>query len=279
MEKFRWKHYIYTQKRIRIIKRRTKFWCTQNRLNFNGWERKIIYQSTKRNTVCKIFVNIFSRKRKPVIPDWTLSLRLCRRMAVVSPQRPGSNLKIIEDSTVPMQRLNFLARISAVDPWHFDTDPDPRVGNSDQWSRIHRIRYCYFRPWPSKSQQKIIFISNFSACYFLKVHLHHFSKIKRHKEVIKQYESSFFWLFCLMIGSGSRRPKSISYTDPDPQHQNTIEQYCSFDSMCAIKSADHINCMGTVRVAVKIVSLNDKILNIKLYIYHTLIAACKNSRV
>ncbi len=39
---------------------------------------------------------------------------------------------------------------------------------------------CYFRHLPSRSQQ------SFSASYFLKVQLHHFSKIKSHKEVTKQ---------------------------------------------------------------------------------------------
>jgi hypothetical protein len=33
---------------------------------------------------------------------------------------------------------------------------------------------------------KTLIIKNFSAYYFLKVHLHHFSKIKSQKEVTKQ---------------------------------------------------------------------------------------------
>jgi hypothetical protein len=33
--------------------------------------------------------------------------------------------------------------------------------------------------------------------YFLKVHLHRFSKLKRHKKVTKQLESMFFLLFLL----------------------------------------------------------------------------------
>jgi hypothetical protein len=37
----------------------------------------------------------------------------------------------------------------------------------------------------------------FFAYYFLKVHLHHFSQIKSHKEVTKQQESRFFLLFLL----------------------------------------------------------------------------------
>jgi hypothetical protein len=37
-----------------------------------------------------------------------------------------------------------------------------------------------------KMATKINFSSKFSAYYFLKLHLHHFSKIKSHKEVTKQ---------------------------------------------------------------------------------------------
>ncbi len=40
---------------------------------------------------------------------------------------------------------------------------------------------------------KLILKKSFSAYYFLKVHLHHFSKIKSPKEVTKQQESKFFW--------------------------------------------------------------------------------------
>ncbi len=71
-----------------------------------------------------------------------------------------------------------------------------------------------------------------SAYYILKVHLHHFSKVKCQKEVAKQKESRFFLLFLLgdkriasgsayrsgarsgsvsvplTNGSGSRRPKT-----------------------------------------------------------------------
>jgi hypothetical protein len=36
-----------------------------------------------------------------------------------------------------------------------------------------------------------------------RIHLHHFSKIKSHKDVTKQKESMFFLLICSMIGAGS----------------------------------------------------------------------------
>jgi len=45
----------------------------------------------------------------------------------------------------------------------------------------------------------------FSGCYFLKVHLHHFSKIKSQKELkINSRNQGSSYYFCMMIeGSGS----------------------------------------------------------------------------
>ena len=43
---------------------------------------------------------------------------------------------------------------------------------------------CYFPQWPSRLQKKVF--QSFFYVYFLKLHLHHFSKIKSHKEVTKQ---------------------------------------------------------------------------------------------
>jgi hypothetical protein len=48
-----------------------------------------------------------------------------------------------------------------------------------------------------KKDAKKLFYSYFSASYFLKVHSHHFSKIKSNKEVTKHYESRFFLLIIL----------------------------------------------------------------------------------
>ncbi len=91
-------------------------------------------------------------------------------------------------------------KTSVPDPWHFgsgfgssdpcfwlmDPDPDPGSGS------------CYFRHWPSTCQQKKqIFNTVFSAYYFLKVHLHNFSKIKSQKshklEGIKVFLTIFVW--------------------------------------------------------------------------------------
>ncbi len=55
---------------------------------------------------------------------------------------------------------------------------------------------------PAKNQ---FFITIFSACYFLKVHLHYFSKIKIQKESLNSRIQGFSYYFCMIIqGSGSR---------------------------------------------------------------------------
>ncbi len=73
------------------------------------------------------------------------------------------------------------------------------------------------------SSKKLIFNKKFSAYYFLKVHLHHFSTIKRQKESQNRRNQGFSYYFCMMIegagsgsipltsgsGSGSRSPKNM----------------------------------------------------------------------
>ncbi len=77
-----------------------------------------------------------------------------------------------------------------------DSDPDPGSGS------------CYFRHWPSRRQQKSNFLTQFFvAYYFLKLHLHHLSKIKSQKESLNSRNQGFSYYFCMMIegsGSGSR---------------------------------------------------------------------------
>jgi hypothetical protein len=93
-----------------------------------------------------------------------------------------------------------------------DSDPDPAIFVIDL----------------QDANKKLILKKSLSAYYFLKVqHLHHFSRIKRPKEVTKQQESRFFLLFLLdnrrartgfgagsgsiplTHGSGSGRPKNM----------------------------------------------------------------------
>ncbi len=80
-----------------------------------------------------------------------------------------------------------------------DSDPDPGSGS------------CYFRQWTSMPAKNKFFNSIFSAYYFLKLHLHHFSKIKSQKESLNSRNQSFSYYFCMMIegsGSGSGRPQN-----------------------------------------------------------------------
>jgi hypothetical protein len=114
-----------------------------------------------------------------------------------------------------------------------DPDPDPRIHASDQWVRIRIldpgslwIRILLFSSLTFKMPgKKLIFNKIFSAYYFLKVHLHHFSKIKSQKESQNRRNQGFSYYFCMMIevsgsgsgsipltsgsGSGSRRPKNM----------------------------------------------------------------------
>ncbi len=72
---------------------------------------------------------------------------------------------------------------SVVDPWHFGTvtDPDPGIFVSDL----------------QDDDLKLLFFLRFFAYYFLKLHLHHYSKLKSYKEVTEQWELRFFLLFML----------------------------------------------------------------------------------
>ncbi len=86
---------------------------------------------------------------------------------------------------------------SVADPWHF-------WGGSGSF---------YFRHWPSRCQKKTnVFNTIFTAHDFLKLHLHHFLKIKIQKESQNSRNQSFSYYFCMMIegsGSGSWRPKNM----------------------------------------------------------------------
>ncbi len=84
---------------------------------------------------------------------------------------------------------------------------------------------CYFRHWPLKdASKKLIFYTSFSAYYFLKLHLHHISKIKsQSKKSQNSRNQGFSYYFCMMIegsgvgsgsipltnGSGSGTPKNM----------------------------------------------------------------------
>jgi hypothetical protein len=50
-----------------------------------------------------------------------------------------------------------------------------------------------------EANKKLIFLSSFSSYYFLKVHLHHFSKTKVQKKSQNSRNQGFSYYFCLMI--------------------------------------------------------------------------------
>jgi hypothetical protein len=59
----------------------------------------------------------------------------------------------------------------SADPCLWQMDPDPAIFVIDLSRRQHKTKFFYL---------------SFSAYYFLKGHLHHFSKIKSQEEVTKQ---------------------------------------------------------------------------------------------
>ena len=78
--------------------------------------------------------------------------------------------------------VNSLMDSSVPDPWHFgvetDPDPDTRIHASDKWIRIWILDRdpAIFVIDLQDASKKLIFNTIFPAYYFLKVHLHHFSK-------------------------------------------------------------------------------------------------------
>jgi hypothetical protein len=92
----------------------------------------------------------------------------------------------------------------SADPCLWLMDPDPSIFVIDL----------------QDASKKIILNKIFSAYYFLKLHLHHFSKIKSQKESQNSRNQGFSYYFCTMIegsgsasipltrGSGSSRPKN-----------------------------------------------------------------------
>ncbi len=76
----------------------------------------------------------------------------------------------------------------SLDPSFWLLDPDPAIF-------IIELQH---------TSKKLIFNKIFSAYYYLKVHLHHFSKIKSQKESQNIRNQGFSYYFCMMIrGSGS----------------------------------------------------------------------------
>ncbi len=134
----------------------------------------------------------------------------------------GTGSRSVTDPACPKTSGSAtLVSSSVVDPWHFDTDPNPRIRTTELqiW-----IRILLFRQWLTKCQ-KIRFFQSFRAYYFLKVHLHQSSKSQKKSQNSRNQGFSYFLCFS-MKGSGSvsvqimtdlggSKPKDP--TDPDPQ--------------------------------------------------------------
>ncbi len=78
---------------------------------------------------------------------------------------------------------------------------------------VHSLILYHFSPRPVFHISLALSLSAYYPTYFLKVHLHPFSKIKSHKKSQNSKNQGFsYYYFCLMIawsGSGSRTPKNI----------------------------------------------------------------------
>jgi hypothetical protein len=117
------------------------------------------------------------------------------------------------------------------------TDPDPLIRASNKWIRIWIL---LFSSLTVKTPTKKLGIQVFLLFTFLKVHLHHFSKIKVIKKSQNQGFSYYFYLSqsgagsgSLHNGSGSKRPRNIrilririrnnGFVDPDPNQQQSFQ--------------------------------------------------------
>jgi hypothetical protein len=66
------------------------------------------------------------------------------------------------------------------------------------------------------ASKKLIFNTVFSAYYFLKVHLYHFSKIKSQKESQNSRNQGISYYFCMMIDRSRSGPKTGSGSESIP---------------------------------------------------------------
>ncbi len=85
--------------------------------------------------------------------------------------------------------MEFWCRSGSADPYLWLMDPDP---DADPDPAIFDIFDSYLEDVNKKN-----FLGFLLIMVLFEVHLHHFSKIKSHKEVTEQLESMFFLLFLL----------------------------------------------------------------------------------
>ncbi len=95
-----------------------------------------------------------------------------------------------------------------VDPWHFATDPDPRIRSTDLRIRI-RIRVLFFSTVDDKMPTAFLLITFWRYIYIS----FQFSYIKTQKDVKNSRNQGFSYFFCLLMeGSGSGSSKTFGST-------------------------------------------------------------------
>jgi hypothetical protein len=120
--------------------------------------------------------------------------------------------------------FNFYSRLwfsfsSVADPWHFGTDPYPRISTRTNGSGSGSF---YFRQWDSRQQQK----KCSKLFYTITFWRYTFYIIFQREKVIKKSQSSrnqgFIYFFCLIEGSGSMRPTNIRILPIRIRIRNTV---------------------------------------------------------
>jgi|LakMenEpi03Aug12_release.lakeMendotaPanAssembly.Ray.scaffolds.fasta_scaffold325946_1 hypothetical protein len=95
------------------------------------------------------------------------------------------------------QHKDVCWQTSVGDPRHLGTDLDPRIHSADWRIRIRIRLWIQILLFFVSVLQLNFFLLHFFICYCLKLHLHHFSMIKSHTEIIKWEKWRFFLLFLL----------------------------------------------------------------------------------
>ncbi len=137
-----------------------------------------------------------------------------------------------------------------------------RIHDIVVWIRILLFSSLSFK-MPAKNR---FFNTIFSACYFLKVHLNYFSKIKSHKESQNSRIQDFSFYFCMIIegsgsgagsesgpipltsGSGSGRPKNtwIRIRIRNTGHENIYLYFHLLISVCPETNKGYIYGDGNI---------------------------------
>ncbi len=127
----------------------------------------------------------------------------------------GLTMAKLEQHSHARYRYAVFRTHDILDPCLWLMDPDPDPGS------------CFFRHWPSRCQQKTIFVQTFFLLITVRRYIYIIFQIwKSQKESQNSRNQGFSYYFCMMTegsgsipktnGSGSGRPKDP--VDPDPEH-------------------------------------------------------------